>query len=206
VGGRYPLVRGAGEEMSREDFARTFGAGGLVDGFFQRHLAPYVDTTARPWAWQRGETSDALQQFQRAQQIREAFFGDGRHFGTRFEIRLLELDPGVSEFVLDIDGQVLRFRPGAKDTQSVQWPGPGDAGRVHLQIAPSAGIGYQFKGPWALFRLLDRVRVEPGGAPNRVQWLIDVEGRKARFEVKTPTSPSPMLRDELEQFQCPRRL
>ena len=105
-----------------------------------------------------------------------------------------------------IYGQVLRFRPGSRDPQSVQWPGPADAGRVLLQIAPSSGSGYQFKGPWALFHLLDRVRVEPGGAPNRASWLFDVEGRKARFEVRSPAGGSPMLREELEQFQCPRRL
>src|SRR6185295_8845089 len=66
AGGRYPLVRSAGDEMSREDFARLFGAGGLVDGFFQHQLAPYVDTTSRPWTWRkadgtgRGETSETL--------------------------------------------------------------------------------------------------------------------------------------------------
>jgi type VI secretion system protein ImpL len=211
VANRYPFARGAGEEMSREDFARTFGAGGLVDGFFQRQLAPYVDTSARPWAWRkaeggRGETSEALQQFQRAHQIRDAFFGDnGKRLGMRLDFRLLEMDPGANELVLDIDGQVMRFRPGAKDTQSVQWPGPGE-GRVQVQLAPSSGSGYVFKGPWALFRLLDRVRMEPGGAPNRAVMVLDVEGRKARFDVRSAAASNPMLREDLEQFQCPRRL
>jgi len=213
VNGRYPLVRSASEEMSREDFARTFGAGGLVDGFFQSQLAPYVDTTARPWAWRkaegsgRGETSESLQQFQRAHQIRESFFGDGgKRLGMKLEFRLVELDPGVSELVLDIDGQPMRFKPGLRDPQTVQWPGPADGGRVQVQLAPSSGSGYVFKGPWALFRLLDRVRIEPGGAPNRVLLLMDVEGRKARFEVRSTAPTNPMLREELEQFQCPRRL
>ena len=213
VTGRYPMLRNATEEISRDDFARAFGPGGLVDGFFQQKLAPYVDTSARPWAWRRadaggrGEGSEALAQFQRAQAIRDAFFGEGaRRLGTRLEFRLVSLDPGVSELVLDIDGQPLRFRPGARDAQSVQWPGPAEGGRVQVQLAPSAGHGYVFKGPWALFRLLDRVRVEPGGAPNRVNLLLDVEGRKARLEVRSASAVNPMLREELEQFQCPRRL
>jgi type VI secretion system protein ImpL len=213
VNGRYPLVRTAAEEMSREDFVRTFGAGGLVDGFFQRQLAPYVDTSARPWTWRRaegagrGDTSDALQQFQRAQTIRDAYFGDGgKRLSMRLEFRLVEMDPGVSDFALDIDGQAMHFKPGARDVQAVQWPGPADSGRVQVQLAPSSGSGYVFKGPWALFRLLDRVRIEPGGAPNRVLLLMDVEGRKARFEVRSTAPVNPMLREELEQFQCPRRL
>jgi type VI secretion system protein ImpL len=116
------------------------------------------------------------------------------------------MDPGVSDFALDIDGQAMHFKPGARDVQAVQWPGPADSGRVQVQLAPSSGSGYVFKGPWALFRLLDRVRIEPGGAPNRVLLLMDVEGRKARFEVRSTAPVNPMLREELEQFQCPRRL
>ena len=116
------------------------------------------------------------------------------------------LDPGVTELLLDIDGQPLRFRPGMKDAQRVAWPGPAEGGRVQVQLAPSSGSGYVFKGPWALFRLLDRVRVEPGGAPDRVTLLLDVEGRKARLDVRSAAPVNPMLREELEQFQCPRRL
>ena len=44
--------------------------------------------------------------FQRAQAIREAFFRDGgRQLGMRLEWRLLELEPGVAEFALDVDGR-----------------------------------------------------------------------------------------------------
>jgi type VI secretion system protein ImpL len=57
-----------------------------------------------------------------------------------------------------------------------------------------------------LFRLLDRVRVEAGASPERAQLVFDVEGRKARFEVRSPTASNPLLRRELEQFQCPTRL
>jgi type VI secretion system protein ImpL len=216
VAGRYPLVRSSREEVSREEFASVFGSGGLMDGFFQRHLMPYVDTSTRPWAWRgadgaaRAEGSESLQQFQRAQAIREAFFRDGgRRLGVRLDFRLIELDPGISEFTIDVDGQVLRFRPGAQTPQSLQWPGPGDAGRVHLQLTPSTGSGgpgYLFQGPWALFRLLDRVRTEPGSAPDRSQLVFDVEGRKARFEVRSPAALNPMARQDLEQFQCPKRL
>jgi len=216
VAGRYPLVRSSREEVSREEFASVFGAGGLIDGFFQRHLMPYVDASTRPWAYRgadgaaRADASESLQQFQRAQAIRDAFFRDGgRRLGVKLDFRLIELDAGISEFTLDVDGQVLRFRPGAQASQSVQWPGPNDAGRVHLQLTPSVGgggPGYVFQGPWALFRLLDRVRTEPGSTPDRSQLVFDVEGRKARFEVRSPAALNPMVRQELEQFQCPKRL
>jgi type VI secretion system protein ImpL len=210
VAGRYPLVRDAREEASRDEFARTFGAGGLLDGFFQKRLAPYVDTSARTWAWRAegaGAGGDVLPHFQRAQQIRDTFFADGgRRLSTRLEFRLVAIDPGVTELMLDIDGQVMRFRAGARDAKAVHWPGPGESGRVRVQLAPSSGSGYVFEGPWSLFRLLDRVRVEPGEAPNRATLSLDVEGRKARLEVRSASPWNPVLRENLEQFECPQRL
>ncbi len=215
VAGRYPLVRSASEEISREEFAKTFAAGGVLDGFFQRHLAPYVDTSTRPWAYRladgaRGDAADALLQFQRAQSIREAFFRDSGHtLGARLEFRLLELDPGVAQFTLDVDGQVLRFAREQKSALGVQWPGATGTGRVNLHLTTVAGgngSDYVFEGPWALFRLFDRVRVEPGESPDRAQLVFDVEGRKARFEVRSATPRNPLLRQDLEQFQCPKRL
>ena len=215
-GGRYPLSRGAGEEISREDFVRLFGNGGLIDGFFQHYLAAYVDTATRPWsyhAWATGarrEPGESLQQFERAETIRQSYFRDnGRQLGARLELRLLDIDPGASELTLDVDGQVLKFRPGVAAPQSLQWPGPSATGRVNLQLATSgagAGTGHLFQGPWALYRLLDRVRIEAGSSPDRAQLLFDVEGRRAKLEAKSTAPLNPVLRGELEQFACPSRL
>ena len=65
-----------------DDFARLFGPGGLLDDFFQKKLAPYVDTTVKPWQFrQLGDASlgdsASLIQFQRAAEIRSVFFGGG---------------------------------------------------------------------------------------------------------------------------------
>jgi type VI secretion system protein ImpL len=213
ITGRYPLVRSSRDEITREEFAKTFAAGGLLDGFFQRNLAPYVDSTTRPWVYRRadgsrGEPAESLLQFQRAQSIRQAFFRDGgRNMGVPLEFRLIDLDPAVKQFVLEIDGQALRFAREPKSAQIVQWPGPAGTGKVHLQLVPpTGGSDFVFNGPWALLRLFDRVRVESGASPDRVQLAFDVEGRKARFEVRSAAPLNPLLRQDLEQFQCPKRL
>jgi len=198
VGTRYPFVRTSRDEVPREEFEKLFAAGGVIDGFFQRHLAPYVDVSTR---------SDALLPFQRAQAIRDAFFVDGgRRFGTRLELRLLELDPGVNDFMIDVDGRPLRFRRDARaPAQTLQWPGPGGTGRVQVQLGGSSSA-YAFEGPWALLRVLDRVRVEPGASAERFTLVFDVEGRKARFEARSATPLNVVQREALEQFKCPSRL
>jgi type VI secretion system protein ImpL len=210
VGTQYPLQRNGVEELSRDAFVRTFAAGGLLDAYFQRQLAPHVDTTTRPWTFRAGGgASEALAAFQRAQAIRDAFFRDGgRAFSVRMEMKLVELDPGVGEFVLDVDGsQPLRFKRGT--THTLAWPGANDGTRVQLQLVAAngtAGTPYAFQGPWALFKLLDRVRSEPGPASDRLRLVFDVEGRKARFEVRTSGALNPIARQDLEQFQCPKGL
>jgi len=130
----------------------------------------------------------------------------GRQLGFRLEFRLLDMDTGIGEFLLDVDGQRLSFKRDLKAAQALTWPGASDASRVHLQVTPGSSAGYDFQGAWALFRLLDRVRIEPGASPDRVLLSFDVEGRKARFEVRSASTPHPLLRRALEQFQCPKRL
>jgi type VI secretion system protein ImpL len=196
IAGRYPLQRNSSEDLSRAEFVKLFGAGGLLDGFYQRRLQPYADATAR---------SEAMPAFAQARVIRDAYFRDGgRQLGMKLEFRLLEMDPGLGEFALDVDGQHLSFKRDARAPQALLWPGAGDSSRVHLQVTP--GGGYDFQGTWALFRLLDRVRIEPGASPDRVLLSFDVEGRKARFEVRSASAPHPLMRQVLEQFQCPKRL
>jgi type VI secretion system protein ImpL len=198
--------------MTREEFVRTFGGGGVLDGWFQRTLAPWVDTGVRPWtvrALPQAKVADALLPFQRAHHIRQAFFLDGnRQFGVRMDLRVLELDPNLGALLIDVDGQSLRFARDSRMPQTLTWPGPG-AGRVQLQAtAPggAAGAKYAFDGPWALLRLFEHVRVEPGSSSNRAVLVFDVEGRRARLEATSPQGALAILMPELEQFQCPRRL
>uniref|UniRef100_UPI0012FC204C type VI secretion system membrane subunit TssM n=1 Tax=Azohydromonas aeria TaxID=2590212 RepID=UPI0012FC204C len=189
---RYPFARGAAQEVSREDFIAFFGAGGVLDDFVQRRLLPYGESATPPG-------------LQRARQVREAFFSDGgRRFGVQLELRLLALDAALPEFVIEIDGQPLRFRRGAQAPQRLRWPAAdGAPGRVTLRAG--SGNGYSFEGPWALLRLLDRVRVAPGPG-GRAELTFDVEGHQARFEVRSASALNPALRAELESFACPRQL
>jgi len=213
VEGRYPFTRQTTQEVPREEFERVFGSGGVIDGFFQRYLAGWVDTTTRPWgvrAAPQSKWGDALLPFQRAQAIRSAFFSEGgRQLGVRIDLRLLELDPGIGQLAIDVDGQAVRFARDSRGVQTLLWPGPGGAGRIQLQAsAPgaSAGARFTFEGPWSLLHLFERVRVEPGSAPGRAVLVFDVEGRRARLEARSPQGPLAITMPELEQFQCPRRL
>ena len=55
VAGRYPLDRNSSRDATQADFAMLFGPGGKIDQLFQQKLAPYVDTTTRPWKFRAVE-------------------------------------------------------------------------------------------------------------------------------------------------------
>ncbi len=215
VHGRYPFARAGSDEISRSDFAGTFAVGGVLDGFFQRQLAPYVDTAARNWtlpgADGGAEPAEALQQFQRAQQIRSAMFGDGgRKLGVRLDFRLLELDAGAAGFEIEVDGQLMRFARDSRTTVALRWPDPAaSVQRVRVGLAAAGAAGgtrHTFEGPWGLLRLFERVRIEPQEAADRLQVVFDIEGRRARFEIRSASPINPLRLAALEQFQCPQRL
>ena len=73
LSGRYPYDRASRQDVNLNDFGRLFGPGGVLDGFFNAQLRPFVDTARRTWRWRPGFSGSAgtLRQFQRAQRIRE---------------------------------------------------------------------------------------------------------------------------------------
>jgi type VI secretion system protein ImpL len=215
IAGRYPFTKGSARDVTQEDFSRLFAAGGVLDEFFQKNLAPFVNTSTRPWSFRdTGETSlgassAALVQFQRAQAIREVFFRSGTQGAAmRLEFKPLAMDASISQFLLDVDGQVVKYSHGPQVPAQVQWPGPRGSSQVRLQLSPPGAnaSGLVFEGPWALFRMFDQVRLETGAQPEKFVATFDVEGRKAQFEVLTSSVQNPFRLRELEQFQCPGQL
>jgi type VI secretion system protein ImpL len=215
IAGRYPLDRNATRDATQADFAALFGPGGKIDQLFQQKLAPYVDTTTRPWKFRTvegaplGTDAGALPQFQRAAAIRETFFPSGNTPSLRLDFKPVEMDSSITQFVLDIDGQVVRYAHGPQIPVSVQWPGPRGSSQTRVQISPpsaSGTSGMVNEGPWALFRLFDRVRIQPMNTPERFLATFDVDGRKASFEVTASSVRNPFRLREVHEFSCPNAL
>lgn len=216
VNGRYPFARASRNDVTQDDFARLFSPGGLFDEFFQKNLASFVDTNTRPWSFRQlgdarmGTDSGTLGQFQRAAAIRDTFFrSGGRAPGLRLDFKPVEMDASISQFTLDVDGQLVKYSHGPQIPASVQWPGPRGSTQVRVQLQPalaSGSSGLVTEGPWALFRLFDRLQIAPAGAPERFRVTFDVDGRKATFEVTASSVVNPFRLRDLAEFHCPGSL
>jgi type VI secretion system protein ImpL len=213
--GRYPFVHGSARDVAADDFSKLFAPGGLIDDFFQRNLAALVDTSTPVWRWRAGTPpagmpGDALAQFQRAAQIRDAFFHDGsRDMSIRFRVKALALDPAVTQLNLDIDGQQLALKQDGLQSMLLQWPGSKNSGRASAQFDPPAtaqAAPLDASGPWALLHLIDAGRLDATAQPDRYKLTFDSAGRKAVIEVDATSVVNPFRRAPLEQFRCPEHL
>jgi type VI secretion system protein ImpL len=214
---RYPIDRSAKLDATPADFAQVFGPGGRFDRLVQDKLALYINTSARPnWQFKPidgtplGTDLGTLPQFQRAAVIRETFFPSGNGLSIKLDFKPIDMDNELKSFILDVDGQLVRYAHGPQIPMPVVWPGPRGSAQVRLQISPpgnSGGSGTTTEGPWALFRMFDKAaRIEPGNSPEKFRVTFDVDGRKAVFEVTTSSVRNPFVLRELKDFSCPSSL
>ena len=98
VPNRYPFDR-SDREVPLVDFARLFAPNGLFDAFFKKNLEPLVDKGKSNWSWRKdiplGRTLQqaTLTEFQRAEEIKDAFFASG---GNLPSFTLTVIPPAVS--------------------------------------------------------------------------------------------------------------
>lgn len=215
ITGRYPFDPSSTRDVTPEDFARLFGPGGVLDDFFQRKLASFVDTSTKPWRFRKVDNvsmgdSASLIQFQHAAEIRSVFFAAGaRGPALRVEMKPVEMDPQILQFSLDVDGQVLRYAHGPMVPQSIQWPGPRKSNQIRIQISPpgtSGQSGLVFEGPWAIYRMFDRAQIDPGTQPEKFRASFSIDGRRIAFDVTTSSVQNPFRLGDLQAFRCPTRL
>ena len=215
IRGRYPIERSGAQEVPPLDFGKFFGPNGVMDTFYQTELKTIVDTTHGAWRNKPDSglsvSHNTLAAFQNASVIRDVFFrSGGQSLELSFELTPLTMDPRITQFILDIDGQIATYSHGPTRTFGFKWPVPNGQGRVRMQITPplpSGTSGASLSGPWALFRMLDKMEFQPfPQQPERYKVIFSIEGRSATFELKASSVYNPFRLQELKEFQCPQRL
>jgi type VI secretion system protein ImpL len=212
VTGRYPFTPGASNEIPLDDFAKLFAPGGLIDGFFNTQLRPYVDVSGPAWKGQPVEgvappvSPNDLAQFQRAAVIRDLFFGVGGNTPSlRFDLTPIFLDGGAKEVTIELGSTKISYAHGAPSATQVTWPGSTGMSTVRVVFdPPPAGAGaLQASGPWALFRLIDQGNLQQAGSAERYQLTFRSGERQAIFELRAGSVLNPFARGVLREFKCP---
>jgi type VI secretion system protein ImpL len=215
IGGRYPFVKKSSRDVPLEDFARLFGPGGKFDDYFQRNLVEMVDVSTHPWTLKEGARGQMgagvnIASFEQARTIREVFFRSGSDIPKiSLTLKPIEMDPAITSFVLDVDGQVIRYQHGPQIAQTITWPGPRGSQQVRVMLEPAipgSTSGESKEGPWALHRLFDSASISPGPSPEKFLATLSIGGRRVTLEVTASSVQNPFRMREIAAFSCPSAL
>ncbi len=211
IDGRYPFDRTGVDDVTPDDFTRLFAAGGLLDTFFQTYLKPFVDTAAVPWTWRArvappGMSSAALRQFERAASIREAFFGGpSKAMDVRFTLTPRSMDEGLTRFVLTAGGATLDYAHDPARPTTFDWPDRTAERMARIDVAPASADGphgFEARGAWAVFRLLDQARLQELAA-DRFLVTFGLDGRDIALDLTASSVANPFALPALHAFRCP---
>jgi type VI secretion system protein ImpL len=216
TGQRFPFRAGSGEDLSLQEFGRLFGHGGLIEQFFEENLATYAETNTSPWRWKPPRpgapnlSSASIRQFERADQIRQAFFTEGGQRPVfQLDLRPVEMDDSISRLTLTVGDQSVEYFHGPIRFTTIRWPDANGSSSVRLQFDPPAATGRSSvasDGPWSLLRFLEQFPKRAGGSPESLIVDFELGGRKATYEVRAQTLMNPLTEDLIEQFECPSQL
>lgn len=212
---RYPLKPTARLEVTLEDFGKFFAPGGVIDGFFEENIKPFVDTTHKEWRWRSqgqatlGISNSVLKQFQYAALIKDTFFqGEGDQPQVLFSLKPVYLDARVTQFRLELYDQKYEYRHGPMRFSKATWPAQQEQGLSRVRVI-FEGEGKRStlsaEGPWAWFRILDRSKLTPLSSDRMVATLT-AGGRTARYEIRANSVVNPFRMKELQKFRCVEKL
>jgi type VI secretion system protein ImpL len=174
---KYPFSPQSKVEAAPEEIAQIFGPDGAIAKFLQSQLGPLVtrrgDTiAARTWADMgirlNPEFSANLNRYVGNPAVSDMKPGTSTAPVTRFQMRPAP-SPGLLEYSIDIDGQVLRYRNGQQEWFNFVWPSAN--GQPGARITGVAADGQpveigDFPGKFGLEKLINaaqRRKLDSGG-------------------------------------------
>ena len=178
---KYPFAD-SGNEAPMGDIARFLKPG---DGT----LARYVDKELGAMVVRRGDAyvsrtwgglgvglgSGFLNAVSRLSGAGSALLQEGD--ACRFELQPVPT-PGLTDILLEIDGQKLLYRMGPQSWTTFTWPGPSSGQGARLQATSFGGATVQvqnFPARLGFLRLLDQARIEnPAGPATSLAWRLRV--------------------------------
>jgi len=206
----YPF--GNGRHLSPRVFGQFFGPSGMMDSFYTTYLQPHVVRTSD--GLQPAPNSpigerlnpDALRQFERAEQIRLAFFASGSpEPEVNMSVTHVSSSPSVELAILQLNGESIRTLPDGSPA-ALSWPGQASGVSIELYPQPDGRSSRKAfeSGRWAIVDFLRSGRARPSGT--QVDVTHEIGGRTITYRIEFDSTTVPFLMPELADFGCPTTL
>lgn len=209
VGNRYPFVREIGDEAPLKDFSDFFKPGGTLDAFAKKF--PPAASGPRPAAALPGTRpppalpNSTQQIIADGETIRAQFFaGGGADPLVRFSITPIDLDPRLARSTFQVDDKSNIFRHDPPRTVDFTWPTQLDSSvaRIALRDFKSEYVIAEEKGTWALFRLLDKVGLQPTPRADTFTITVQKDDMQATFRLTAFSLVNPFTLSAVRRFSC----
>lgn len=140
--------------------------------------------------------------------------------GAKFELQPIPT-PGLSEILIEIDGQLLRYRNGPQPWTSFSWPNTSGSGveGARIQTVSFAGVSTSvanFSGRLGLMRLLNQARVDAqSGGAAVLEWRLkpaseaggsESVGDTVRFNFRAVSGANPMSLSGFRRQALPEKI
>lgn len=231
VTNRYPFTKASARDVPLADFARLFAPGQIMDKFYKERLEPFVDTSKPQWSWRadsrvaRALSPTTLREFQRASEIKEAFFPTGGNLPSfQMVVTPTALSADASNAKLEINGFTVTSQQGVNTPAPVMWPG-GGVGKTAVTLTLGGGSSnsggmfgggffssgsqapqgeaklFEKDGTWSFFRLLDAGSVLKQG--DNVGFTLNAGGRQVGYSFGVGSLRNPLILPALREIRCP---
>lgn len=231
VTNRYPFTKASARDVPLADFARLFAPGQIMDKFYKERLEPFVDTSKPQWSWRadsrvaRALSPTTLREFQRASEIKEAFFPTGGNLPSfQMVVTPTALSADASNAKLEINGFTVTSQQGVNTPAPVMWPG-GGVGKTAVTLTLGGGSSnsggmfgggffssgsqapqgeaklFEKDGTWSFFRLLDAGSVLKQS--DNVGFTLNAGGRQVGYSFGVGSLRNPLILPALREIRCP---
>jgi type VI secretion system protein ImpL len=191
---RFPLRTLASNDITLESFQSFFSPDGIVEQFFNNHLAPFVDVHSTHWRLKTvdGGTlqlpNSTLNFFKKAAQLRNLYYG---HFHQKiaipFKIQFGKASENLDHAALTMGKQKLIHQPGTNLSQTTTtfiWPD--NKQTAEMIFYHRDGIHYErlkTEGPWSWFKLLASTQIHRDNQANQYRGTFKKDDYSLAFNL-----------------------
>jgi len=222
LAGKYPFADSA-NEASMEEIAKFLKPGdGILPRFVDKNLSGLVVRRGDqlvPKTWANlgvGFNPAFLSGVTKLTTAGSSVLQEGE--GAKFELQPVPT-PGLSEIVVEVDGQILRYRNGPQPWTGFTWPNaPGTSAQgARIQVVSFAGVSTSvanFSGRLGLMRLLAQARVDDHGAgAAQLEWRFkpgatggESDNEAVRFNFRLVSGANPLSLSGLRRLGLPEKI
>ncbi|HCN45685.1 MAG TPA: type VI secretion system membrane subunit TssM, partial [Pseudomonas sp.] len=209
---RYPFNPASREEVSLEDFTAFFGPQGRLQHFREQYLDLFLEDNLEALYSERLGgylvRDDVQARLESADRIRDAFFNSRGLLGVQFYLEPLGLAPNKRSSSFSVEGQLVTYNHGPTTSTALIWPNtlaPNNESRMTLVNAGGSSSGLVYRGPWSLYRLLSKARLN-GNTSTSVDLSFAAPDGGMRYRISTEKANNPFTQPLFKGFALPRAL